>query len=79
MSGVDDCNASVVELAGIEGDGRAAASTVELAATEAEVWAVASMAELSIASNEVLPDPTPTAGTLPTCLDSVGAAAASWT
>lgn len=29
------------------------------------------MVELSNASSEVLPNPTPTAGTLPTCLDPV--------
>lgn len=37
------------------------------------------MAELSIASNEVLPDPTPTAGTLPTWFDLVEVGAAACT
>jgi hypothetical protein len=36
------------------------------------------MAELNIASSEVFPAPTPTAGTLPTCFEFVGAAAAAW-
>lgn len=67
-----------MELAAIDGDAGMAASTVELAATATEVRVAASMAELSIASSEVLPDPTPTAGTLPTCLDCVEAGAASW-
>ncbi len=39
----------------------------------------ASIVELSNASKEVLPDPIPTAGTLPACFDFVDVADAAWT
>jgi hypothetical protein len=71
--------ASMVELVAGGAEAWVAASTVLLAMMDLDDWVDASMKELRIASSDVLPDPIPTAGTLPSCfsLVEVGAAAST--